>query len=62
MFHVFCLCNFSHIHSNELKVWFNDVISLTSGIQTKQIAHESTANEKYCFKVIYVFVLIHRIQ
>lgn len=33
MFHVFCLCNFSHIHSNELKVWFNDVISLTSGIQ-----------------------------
>ena len=46
MFHVFCVCNFSHIHSNELKVWFNDVISLTSGFQIKQIAHKSTANEK----------------
>jgi len=42
VFHVFCLCNFSHIHSNELKVWFNDAISLTSGIQIKQIAHQKT--------------------
>ena len=62
MFHVFCLCNFGHIHSNELKVWFNDSITLTSGIQIKQIAHENTADEKDSFKVIYIFVVLHRIQ
>jgi hypothetical protein len=62
MFHVFCLCNFGRIHSNGLKVWFNNVISFTSGIQIKQILHESTVNEKDSYKVIYIFVVRYRIQ
>jgi len=35
---------------------------LQVGFKWKQIAHESTANKKDCFKVIYIFVVRHIIH